>query len=363
MRSVLSARSTVISSVLLSWLAVPLPALGEQGSPPASTRSISASDSLDQTQARQRRRRRRSASSSNVGYVDNAILGTQLQIRYDFANGADRPDRAEFIYGKCGCFREAGLDPDAPGPAPSFADIDPFTTPVIENDLTYHDVVLDAEYAFHDRFSVFAEVPFRILNLTILDNTSGIGDVRVGFKFAAVADSQRYLTLQLRAYLPTGDARDGLGTDHLSLEPALLYHEGRFGRLKLEGELRYWIPINGSTGLGAGMMYDADDDFSGGVFRYGVGVGYDVTPTSPVRFTPVVELVGWTVTGGIATTSTDGTLTGVGFEDASGTTLNVKVGVRLGVRRSDAIFVGYGRALTNDVWYQNIVRVEYRLVL
>lgn len=323
----------------------------------------SASDSADQQQLTGGRRRRRSAGSSNVGYIDNAIIGNQLQIRYDFAKGVNRADRVEFIYGKCGCYREVGVDPNAPGPAVPLGGRDPFTTPFIETVLDYHEVVLDVEYAPHARFSLFAEVPYRFLKTQVIPENSGIGDIRTGVKVGLVAEDSYAFTVQLGAYLPTGDAMKGLGTDHVSLEPALLYYGALTDRLKLEGELRYWIPISPSTAAGTGADFDPTDDFAGGVFRYGLGVGYDVSPSGPVRFTPVVELVGWSIVSGIATGTTDGTLTTATFEDASGITIvNVKVGARFGVREDDAIFIGYGESLTKWWWYERVVRAEYRFV-
>ena len=56
-----------------------------------------------------------STSDSNVGYIDTAYVGNMVRIRADAAWGNNRPDRAEFFYAKCGCFRVLG-DPDAPGP-------------------------------------------------------------------------------------------------------------------------------------------------------------------------------------------------------------------------------------------------------
>ena len=150
----------VTSSFSFCWLLQGTAAYGQVGSSIENERSMSARDSVDLLQRQQGRRRRRSASSSNVGYVDNAIVGTQLQLRYDYAQGANRPDRAEFIYGKCGCYREVAMalppngDPNAPGPAASLVGKDPFTTPFIETNLDYHDIVLDGEYAFHDRICI-----------------------------------------------------------------------------------------------------------------------------------------------------------------------------------------------------------------
>jgi hypothetical protein len=68
----------------------------------------------------------------------------------------------------------------------------------------------------------------------------------------------------------------------------------------------------------------------------------------------VVELVGWHVTAGNLT-PTD--LTNF---DASGTDIvNLKIGVRVGFGRG-SVYAGYGKALTDAVWYNDIVRFEYR---
>lgn len=301
--------------------------------------------------------RRRSAARSNVGYVDSAIPATQFQLRYDGARGADRPDLAEFIYGKCGCFGG-----DAPGPIGNLpAGADPLVTPLIEFDLDYHEVVLDGEFAFHDRASVFAEVPFRFTRGQVIPNSNGIADVAFGVKAAAVAADDRFLTFQLRTYVPTGDAAKGLGTDHLSLEPAVLFHQrGPEDRLAFEAEARLWIPIGGSSNENTPPEV-TNEDYAGSVFRYGVGLGYDMTPDAEVRLTPVFELVGWRVLGGIGAFSPDGTPSNLVVEDADGVSIvNMKVGARIGIRETAGLFVGWGKALSQDHWYDSIFRVEYR---
>ena len=69
--------------------------------------------------------------------------------------------------------------------------------------------------------------------------------------------------------------------------------------------------------------------------------------------------MGWTLLGGKLTEPLgDGVFE---VKNASGDTIvNLKVGVRFGFGASD-LYVGYGRALTGDVWYKDIVRAEYRL--
>ena len=70
---------------------------------------------------------------------------------------------------------------------------------------------------------------------------------------------------------------------------------------------------------------------------------------------PVVELVGWHVTDGFQTPP-------VGPAEAN--TVNLEIGGRVSwTSSSDALgslYVGYGRALTDARWYEDILRVEYR---
>jgi hypothetical protein len=65
------------------------------------------------------------------------------------------------------------------------------------------------------------------------------------------------------------------------------------------------------------------------------------------------------VLDGLASGSNDGINPII--EDASGDTIvNLKVGIRMASSRHDSFYVGYGRALTGDVWYEEIARAEYR---
>jgi hypothetical protein len=303
-------------------------------------------------------------SHNKSGYIDNAIVGTHLRLRYDSAFGMDRPDRAEFFYAKCGCFRAAGLDPDAPGPLPDA----PSGDRVVETGVGYEDIRLNLEYALDRRFSGFVEIPFRFLEPEVNEKAAGLADLQLGVKFAAVASDRRYVTLQLRGYLPAGDAFRGLGTDHASLEPAVLYLEKLSDQVTLESELAYWHPTSGSSAAGvfvppAGSSPDdpglpkPSDRFFGDVVRYGLGVSYQFD--SKWTPAPVVELIGWSVRGGFATISEGGVPQPPRIaENASGSSIvNLKAGLRIG-----PFYLGYGQALTRDIWYERIFRVEYRAV-
>ncbi len=275
------------------------------------------------------------ALTSNAAYVDSAIPVTQFRFRFDAAYDDNRPDRAEFFYPKCGCFHTS----DSRGPAAPETKVD------------YQEFSSYLEYAVGPRFSAFFEVPYRSINPTVNPNEDGFGDLNTGFKWAFLYQPDSVGTFQFRTYIPTGLGRFGLGTDHVSLEPALLYLHQFGNRLVLESELRDWIPIAGS-------------DFSGNVLRYGVSLSYDVFRTDAFRLAPVAEVVGWTALSGKEFDATENRV----FDSAGHTIVNAKMGVRLGLgqttepgllNRSD-FFVGYARALTGDVWYKDALRVELR---
>jgi hypothetical protein len=270
---------------------------------------------------------------SDVGYIDSAIPMTMFRLRADSAVDADRPDRAEFFYAKCGCLRIAGIDPNAKGPGT-----------ITEDKVDFVDLNTYLELAITNRISAFIELPVRWVELN--DNAitnGGFADMNVGFKAALVADPCEYLTFQFRTYIPTGDSFEGLGTDHVTLEPALLAYQKLSDRCRVEGEFRDWIPIGGS-------------DFAGNVIRYGAGVSYDIYRSHGISVAPVEELVGWTVLSGKE-------LAPEGIHDASGETIiNFKTGVRVGFGEHSDLYFGYGRALTGDFWYKQIFRLEYRLV-
>jgi hypothetical protein len=285
--------------------------------------------------------------SSMVGYIENAIVGSEVRVRFDAAFNDAFPDRAEFIYAKCGCYRNpGGGDPFAPGPGPG-----------VPKYVNFQTLSFMGEYALFPRLSAFVQIPIRWLQpegvkpapppTQAFPSSSGIGDVEAGMKFAVRASPNGYVTAQLKGYFPSGDPRKGLGTNHYSLEPSLLYFRKFSERFEMEGELGGWLPIGGS----AGVPTSSPSGFAGNIFFYGIGPSYRVIDGERFKLSPVIELVGWTVTGGEQT----------GPADASGTNIvNIKLGARMSFLSRNSIYVGYGRALTSADWYDDIVRVEYR---
>jgi hypothetical protein len=267
-------------------------------------------------------------SDSSVGYIDPAIPGNVFRFRFDAANEDRRPTRAEFFYPK-----GAPSGPGLPDPQPR---------------VNFQELSAYLELAASERLSAFVNLPVRFLEPAKNGDHAGFSDLDAGFKFAFLRAEDQVATFQLRTYAPTGDSRRGLGTHHTSLEPAILLYERLSDRLGLESELRLWVPVGGT-------------DFAGEIVRYGIGLHYDLFRTEHCTFTPVMEFIGWTVLDG----KESGVLPSGGtfIEDAAGQTIiNAKLGMRVKLEDWADFYVGYGRPLTGDRWYENIVRVELRLL-
>ncbi|HEY6138005.1 MAG TPA: hypothetical protein VI670_09610 [Thermoanaerobaculia bacterium] len=295
-------------------------------------------------------RPRAKIAGSMVGYIDDAVVGSQVRVRFEAGFHDDVPDRAEFFYGKCGCFRLGPnpADQDAAGPGPAAS-----------NNVKFQQLYLHTEYAPTSRVSLFAELPFRRLQPGSgftktgevggppAENLKGISDLRAGVKMALAERPDQALTLQVRGYFPTGKAVEGLGTGHPSVEPSLLYYRKLSDRTTLESQVGDWHPTGGSKGVGS-------RNFAGDVAFYGLGVSHVVYESARFKLVPVAELVGWYVVSGSQYSPPHP-------NDASGTNIvNVKAGARLIVNEHSSFYVGFGQALTRQVWYEQLARVEYR---
>lgn len=266
-------------------------------------------------------------ADSVVGYMDNPIVGNQLRFRYDSNYNARQPARAEFLWPVGGT--------RGPGPGP-------------DTGVDYQDLAAYAELEVSDSWSLFGELPVRFANPEIQDNTAGLGDGNFGVRHGFWSTGDSAATFQFRVYAPTGDGSRGLGTDHFSLEPGLLLYQELAPRLTGYAELKDWIAVGGS------------ENFAGNVLRYGLGASYLVAEECPHRnVSAVTEFVGWTVLSGGSAITTPGPVTR--FVDAAGDTIvNAKVGLRWRFTANTDLYGGYGRGLTGDTHYSDMLRIELR---
>jgi hypothetical protein len=285
---------------------------------------------------------------SMVGYITDAGIQSQVRVRFDAGTGIDAADRAEFFYAKCGCYRflpsdHPLFDPEAKGPGPG-----------ITTDLNFQQVYAQVEYGFSDRVSLYGELPIRwiqpqgfVADTGSFEDQSGLSDLRAGVKWALVAQDTRFVTLQLQGNFPTGDGLKGLGVEHFSVEPALLYNQSLNDIVTLEGQFGVVVAAGGSDGIGT-----TSEKFSGNVLYYGIGPSFELYRSDNLRFAPVVELIGWRVLDGYQTAT---------FSEADGVNIvNLKIGGRFEFRNRSSVYVGYGRGVTDDVWYEDLFRLEYR---
>ena len=290
------------------------------------------------------------AANSVGGYLDPAAPMNTFRLRYDNGKNSNYPDRGEYFYPQCGCFRAVG-DPRAQGPDG------------VNRGVNFQQIKTYIEGAFSPRLSVFTELPATFVNYDVdpgdanfpgADSpgyTSGFGDMTAGFKYALLAEPDHFITFQLKTYIPTGDSYAGLGTGHVSIEPGILYYNKLGDRLIFQAELKDW------QGLGV-------SSYASNVVEYGAGLGYIAVLHDNYSITPVIEMVGWTFIGGEKFNP------GVGApESASGDTIiNVKPGVRFGFGgdsslvglQRHSIYAGWGHAITSDRLYEDLFRLEYR---
>jgi hypothetical protein len=293
--------------------------------------------------------KRTTINPSMVGYIDDAGVHSQVRVRFDAALDDETPDRAEFFYAKCGCYAfvppaNGAYDPNTPGPGPG-----------VPKDVNFQQLYFYGEYAPTPHISFFAQLPLRWLQpqsppgaAQAFPSSSGLGDIQIGLKFAPLVSSRHSLTLQFRSYLPSGDAHSGLGTNHASIEPSLLYYQQLSEKLAIEAELGDTHPLSSS----AGVPTVSSKGFAGDVFFYGAGPSYQLVQAEQFHLAAVVELVGWNVRSGYVTGPANPSTAGVNI-------VNLKVGPRVsGIHHS--FYAGYGIALTSQNWYREIFRTEYR---
>ncbi|HEX5474623.1 MAG TPA: hypothetical protein VFX12_08195 [Vicinamibacterales bacterium] len=295
---------------------------------------------------------------SMVGYIEDSTVSSHFRVRFDAAFDGKSPDRAEFFYAKCGCYRglatadPPAFDPHAPGPAPA-----------VVTGYDYRQAYLEGQYGVGNHFAVFVELPFRwfepnsfLAGTGTVPSTSGLSDIRAGVKLALISTADRVVTVLVRGEFPSGDAAKGLGTDHGAIVPALLYLQRAGDRFAIESQFGDWHPTGGS----AGVPTSGSDKFAGDVLFWGIGPSFEVVSTSRVRFAPVVELVGWHVLGGFQT-QIPGTAAGVAVPADGINIVNLKVGARTTIHDASSFYVGYGHKLTNVGWYDDVFRLEYRI--
>jgi len=279
--------------------------------------------------------------ASMVGYIDPSAVQTEIRVRFDAGFNIPRPDRAEYLYAGCN-----GSSSCRGG---------------IQRTLNFQELYFNGEFAPLKRFSAFVQVPFRWIQPFFVPNSGtptltsggGISDVQAGLKFAAIASPTRNVTFQLGADFPTGNGNNGLGTNHYTVEPKVLFYQRLSDRSAIEAEAGDSHPIGGT--IYYATPSSLSQNFAADVAMYGIGPSYELIKRDRYRLTPVIELVSWHIFGGLQTGAAGVVQSATGIN-----VLNAKLGARANLSNGSSIYAGYGRGLTSDIWYRNLFRVEFR---
>ena len=106
----------------------------------------------------------------------------------------------------------------------------------------YTRVSLRLEYAFTERFSAAASLPFAGVSPSGTDTTYGIGDAELSAKWSILRPKKGFghLSIGSGIEMPTGDDEEGIGAGHFELTPFISYqspairgHFVAFGRIAL----------------------------------------------------------------------------------------------------------------------------------
>jgi hypothetical protein len=256
-------------------------------------------------------------------FVDSPRPVTHTRLRYDGLFNINRPDRAEYF-----------MPQIAPGDH--------------INRAHFHEFHLYTEIAPTPGFGFFINLPWRSTSFdpegdpATPNDGSGFGDMFLGTKSVLLDCELLLLTFQFTAFLPTGSpAAAGVGTGHVSLEPALL------GALKLtpDSYLQFstalWIPLGGG-------------DVAGNVLHNRVSYNQIL-----YRFLPDVQLIGTLEMINYNVINGGYTVFGVPVIDRT-SHLNVGPGLRLNI--CDRIDFGAAAhfSLTGDDFIGEAVRAEFR---
>jgi hypothetical protein len=293
---------------------------------------------------------RQQTSGGASAYLDNAVPRTLIRLRYAAGYHNNAPGRGEYFYPQFGPARNA------------------------RQPLSFQEFSTYLEYAPRTDLSLFLDVPTRVIfipagrqpdgRIQPSQQFSGFSDLRLGFKYALIAQPDAFYTFQLKTYLPTGTGGSGLGTNHASLEPGFLAFQRLSERLYFLGQFTDWIPLHGSLVNDTANPRDPFQGrrFASNVINYGAGLFYNLALSDRRRVAPSAEVVGWTFLGGLKEIA-EGR-----FQSASGDTIvNAKVGLRFGLGDytrggplNDRLnfYAGYSRALTEQILYRNMFRIE-----
>jgi len=247
-----------------------------------------------------------------------------FSIRYNSFYDLHFPDRAEYFWAKQG--RSPGLP---------------------ERTVDYQDVILRLEQG-GGRFSMFTEIPFRVLDPEVNGNTAGLADISFGPKVVIVNGKRWQLSHLFTTTVQAGAVPRGLSAGHTSLEPGFMLRYKWTDSTYIHGDLKWRFPVGG------------DPFHKGDLLKWGLGVSTILYETDTFAALPTFEFVGWHVMDGLKT-QPDGVIAPVDGEAF----FSIYPGMRfvLGPSGDLGLFelgIGSGFTLSNNGFFETAFRLDMR---
>jgi hypothetical protein len=276
-------------------------------------------------------------------WIDTTQPLQNCRIRADGAADWEFPDRIEYFWAKT----PFGKGPAVPVGEPNEG----------ERNVDYQEVSFYIERG-GERFSVGTDIPIRAVDPVIRSNSTGLADMRVTTKTVLLDGKDWQLTQVFHTHIPTGSFRRGTGNGHVSLEPGVAWRYKWSDVTYIHGDLTYWFPIA------------ADPFHSGQFLNYGIGISHIWMDGDKWALMPTFEINAWTILDGQQTRPVEvlDPLNPIFYDEIDTLSiLNLHPGLRwvcdtagdCGVREFG---ISSGFTVTEDHWYEEILRLELRWV-
>jgi hypothetical protein len=260
---------------------------------------------------------------------------TQLRLRYEHGWDMTFPDKSEFFW--------ARSDGSGKGPRP-------FRQIIGDNELSYRRLVMVNEVAAA-MGSVAIETPYEQVSPENFHGVSGFGDLAIKAKALLLDCELMQFATEFNTFIPIGNFTRGLGTGHVSLEPAGLLAVKVTEETYLQAELAYRIPIGG------------DQAFQGPVLHYHLALNQTLWRCGhDLQLLGTAELNGWEFCGGGFTAGLIGAPNGVQQVGvgSQGDVVTAGPGVRFVICDKIDIGASFAFGLTRGSVADDFLQVEFR---
>lgn len=257
-------------------------------------------------------------------FVASARPQGTMRFRWDAGWGLSTPDRAEFFWAKAGV-----------GPTP---------TGLYVPDVDYMTLYQYTETG-GKKFSATFEYRYIEVDPDGAPHGAGFGDMTIGTKTLLFDNGLFQVSFLMKTHMPAGRAYRGLGTGHVSLEPAVVVGIHLASESYLQMEVGEWIPIAADPTYGGSILHVASS--------FNHTLAYPA-PSSPLIGT--LELDTWSFQAGAYTNSL-----GVATSASGAMYAQTSAGIRWFICKDYDVGASIATGVTNQHWADYLFRTDFRV--